>query len=107
MADEPTILWHGKSGKEYKYWIYPMGTTFNDKKGANYIFAKEITKGNHKPIYIGETGDLSVRFDFHHKMPCIKENRATHIHVHLNTNESNRLAEESDLVQKWNPICNG
>jgi predicted GIY-YIG superfamily endonuclease len=106
MADAPSMLWPGKSGKEYKYWIYTIGTTFTDKKGANYIFAKETTKGSYKPIYIGQTDDLSERFDNHHKMPCIKRNGATHIHVHINTDESSRLKEESDLIEKWNPICN-
>jgi len=107
MAETPTIYWEGQSGEKYKFWIYVMGTTFNDKEGANYIFAKETTKGSYKPIYIGETGDLSERFDNHHKMPCIRRNGATHIHVHLNTSQTNRSAEETDLIQKWNPICNG
>jgi len=106
MADAPSILWPGKSGTEYKYWIYTISTIFTDKKGANYIFAKETTKGSYRPIYIGQTGDLSERFDNHHKMPCIKRNEATHIHVHINNNEANRLKEESDLMQKWNPVCN-
>ena len=89
------------------YWIYTIGTTFTDKKGANYVFAKETTKGTFRPIYVGETGDLSERFDNHHKMPCIKENGATHIHVRINTDESSRLVEESDLIKNYNPVCNG
>lgn len=106
MADAPTILWHGKSGKKYKYWVYQIDTTFNDKEGANYIFAKETPPGNYRPIYIGQTGDLSERFDNHHKMPCIKTNKATHIHVHLNSNEQSRLTEENDLLQRWTTPCN-
>ena len=106
MADTPSILWPGKSGKEYKYWIHTMGTTFNNKTGANYVFAKETTEVHYKPIYIGQTGNLSERFDNHHKMPCIKKNSATHICVHLNSSEQNRLAEESDLLQRWSTPCN-
>ena len=106
MAETPTINWEGKSGTKYNYWIYPFETTFNDKKGANYVFAQETTTGSYKPIYIGQTGDLSERFDNHHKMPCIKRNNATHIHVHLTSSEQNRFAEETDLLQRWNTPCN-
>jgi len=106
MEDVPSILWRGKSGREYRYWIYTIGTTFNDQKGANYVFAKEIVKGSYKPIYVGQTSYLSERFDNHHKIPCIKRNRATHIHAHINTDEKSRLEEESDLIQELNPVCN-
>ena len=38
---------------------------------ANYLFARKTEKGTFTPIYAGETGDISERFDNHHKMPCI------------------------------------
>ena len=103
---ERTINWSGKSGKEYKYWIYEIGTTF-DEVPANYIFAKETTQGNFSPIYIGQTSDLSERFDNHHKMPCIRREGATHICAHKSSaNETTRKVEEADLIQRWNPDCN-
>lgn len=106
MVDEGPIVWAGQSGKQYTYWIYKIGTTFEPSPG-NYIFAKETKPGTFKPIYIGQTADLSERFDDHHKMPCIKGNGATHIHVHKNTEgERARLAEEADLVDRWHPVCN-
>lgn len=104
MAD--TILWEGKSGKKYKYWIYPIGQEFNAVPG-NYIFAKQPKPNEWTPIYIGETSDLSERFDNHHAMACIKRNGATHIHVHRNDGgEKARRAEEADLISKWDPPCN-
>ena len=106
MADERTIHWEGKSGTKYKYWIYKIGTTFTAAPG-NYVFAKETKPGTFEPIYIGETGDPSERFDNHHKMPCIRKYGATHIHVHTNAGgEAARKTEEADLVQKQNPPCN-
>ena len=60
------------------------------------------------PARFGETEDLSERFDNHHKMPCILFQGATHIHVHQNQNgRAARRLEERDLVDKWNPPCNG
>ena len=102
-----TIHWSGLSGRQYEYRIFPLGTNFKAVPG-NYIFAKEISPGQHVPIYIGETEDLSERFDNHHKMPCIRLQGATHIHVHQNQGGgAARRLEERDLVDKWNPPCNG
>ena len=101
-----TINWTGQSGQQYKYWIHPIGTNFKSE-GGNYIFAKEISPNRWQPVYIGQTSDLSERFDNHHKEHCIKSNGATHIHVHTNASETSRLAEERDLIQKWDPVCNG
>jgi hypothetical protein len=107
MADENTILWEGASGEKYKYWIHPIGRTLKVAPG-NYIFAKETKPNFFRPIYIGETGDLSTRFDDHHKESCIKREGATHIHVHTSSdNKDVRKAEETDLMNKWNPPCNG
>lgn len=106
MADEPTISWVGQSGTKYKYWMYAIGTTFSASP-ANYVFAKKTNDDTYRPIYIGETGDISERFDNHHKMPCIKRNGATHICTHDgNQTEVERRAEESDLIANYKPICN-
>ena len=104
MATECT--WTGQSGKTYTYWIYDIGTPFKATP-ANYIFAKETESHKWGAIYIGQTGDLSERFDNHHKMPCIRRYGATHIHTHTsNDDETIRLAEEADLVQYCRPVCN-
>lgn len=106
MADVPTITWEGQSGKTYKYWIYKIGYQF-DPQPANYIFIKETKLHTWQALYIGETSNLSERFDNHHKMSCIRQNEATHICAHKSdTNETTRLAEESDLIANWKPICN-
>jgi hypothetical protein len=108
MADAPTIDWEGKSGTKYRYWIYSIDTEF-DAVPANYIYAKESKPHHWRPVYIGETRDLSDRtLDSHHKEKCIEDNGATHIHVHKSSDDEDiRRDEESDLVAKWAPICNG
>lgn len=107
MADVPTINWQGKSGATYKYWIYPLGSSLVAKAG-NYAFAKEAKPGYWTPVYFGETSNLDSRFDSHHKIDCAKRNGATHVHAHLNDGgEQARRNEESDLIAKWNPTCNG
>lgn len=104
MADK--CKWTGKSGKEYEYHIRPIGTKFKKEPG-NYVFAK-VQNRQWTPVYIGQTSDLSERFDFHHKADCINRQGATHVHAHLsNKNESVRISEENDLITNYSPPCNG
>lgn len=106
MSEAPRIMWPGKSGKEYQYWIYPMEANFKESPG-NYIFAKETRPGYWSPCYIGQTVNLNQRLGDHEKESCSKRNGATHIHAHLTEGgEMIRRAEEKDLVLKWQPPCN-
>ena len=107
MVTERTLDWPGQSGKKYRYSIYRIGTKFESSPG-NYVFACEAKPKGFKPIYIGQTSDISERFDNHHKMLCILQHKATHICVHTSSKrESTRRKEETDLINQWNPICNG
>ena len=106
MADQLTILWDGKSGREYRYWIYDIGHSMKQVPG-NYCFAEETLPHTWKPIYFGETSDLSECFDYHHKMDCIRQNGATHIHTHISSEDKEvRCLEETDLINKWKALCN-
>ena len=106
MSSEGNIKWPGASGSSYDYQIYKIGTEFKNVPG-NYIFAKETSQSRWTPIYIGETSNLSERFDDHHKMPCIRRHGSTHIHVHTSSSNANvRRTEESDLLAAWNTTCN-
>ena len=103
---ERIIKWDGRSGKEYKYWIYKIGVSF-ESIPANYCFAEEPKPNHWRPIYFGETEDISERFDDHNKIGCIREQGATHIPVHKsNRDKEARCAEETDLINKWQPKCN-
>jgi hypothetical protein len=102
----PTIIWTGFSARDYTYYIYRLPCVFDPQPG-NYVFAKQTAPGQWRPIYIGETGDLSERFEHHHKMPCIEAHGATHIHVHLEASRQARRDEEMDLLRVWAAVCNG
>ena len=106
MAHAETVNWPGASGKKYKYWIYSIDTRFKDEPG-NYIFTKLNSAGKWTPVYIGETQSLRDRLPNHEKLPCVNQNGGTHLHAHLTSGgQQARLAEETDLVQKFNPPCN-
>lgn len=61
----------------------------------------------HTVIYIGQTGDLSTRFDDHHKADCFTSHKANCICTHCDDDEDSRLAKEQDLIAYYNPPCNG
>jgi hypothetical protein len=106
MNEADTILWDGKSGTEYKYWIHGIDAAFDEVAG-NYIFAKEVTPGSYRPIYIGQSKNLGTRLENHEKEACARRNGATHIHVHTTpSGEKARKAEEADLIRRWKPVCN-
>ena len=89
---EQTIKWVGHSCKEYTYWIYDIDAVFS-KSPANYVFAKTTNPDILLAIYIGETEDISERFDNHHKMDCIRRNGATHICVHKSIVDKRTIIE--------------
>ena len=106
----PTIDFVGKSGTKYTFYIYPLNATFKAVGGV-YVFTKATQAAGggetHKVIYVGQTGDLSSRFTDHHKQPCIDRNGANRICVRAEASEATRLAIEKDLVDNYNPPCNG
>jgi predicted GIY-YIG superfamily endonuclease len=107
MATEIKVTCVGASGKEYKYFGFPIGTQM-PKIPGNYIFAKSTQVNSWTPIYIGETGDLQERFENHHKKDCIIKNGATHVFVHKSSSDQSvRLLEETDLRTRFNKTsCN-
>lgn len=100
----------GASGRRYTFYVYPWGTLFKPQGGVYAVtraVANQTGGNNHTILYVGQTGDLSERFDQHHKEPCFRRNAATHLCVTTEANEQNRLAIEADLVRAYNPPCNG
>ena len=104
-STETTILFNGKSGREYKFWMYPLGTSFNESPGV-YVWAKETQPGYFRPVYIGQSNNLRVRHGSHEKEPEVLRNGATRICAHTRGGEAERLAEEKDLIENYKPVCN-
>jgi hypothetical protein len=107
-----TCNWIGKSRKTYEYYIFNLPPNLKAIPG-NYIFTKQNDQGKWVPVYIGETKDLSERFNNHHKTTCINRKGATHLHAHINDQGLiSRQTEEQDLLDNYtNTIepqgCNG
>ena len=111
MSKIGTMTLTGGSGKKYQFNVYPLDTEFK-ALGAVYYISKRTKKaddtgGTHEQIYIGETGDLSDRFDNHHKEECFAIYEANCVSIHQESDERTRLDIESDLIDPYDPPCNG
>ena len=101
MSEHEKCTWTGGSGTSYTYFIWPLPASFSHNQDGNYIFSRKNDEGLWVPIYIGQ-GDLADRVsDDHHQAACIKRKGATHVHVHLNQKEKDRLTEEADLLTRY------
>lgn len=105
MVHTTNLQLTGASKRAYSFQVFPWGTNFNSS-GAVYAILRKTPSGNYSVLYIGQTGDLSERFDNHHKQACFDRNGKTHIAVHPEPTESGRFNIETDLVRNYNPMCN-
>lgn len=110
MADLGTVTFEGQSGRQYEFRIYTLDTPFKALGGVYgmlHRYSKPDGNGYYaNPIYFGETGDLSSRFDNHHRQACFNRNGVNCIAVHLDGDSPSRLSKETDLIRRWNPTCN-
>jgi hypothetical protein len=111
MGKLGTVTFTGNSGAKYGFNVYSLDTDFKEI-GAVYFFTKRVKKENGKfthtkHIYVGQTEDLSERFDNHHAMPCIKRHGTNCICVHSESSESKRRQIEDDIIAAYTPTCNG
>lgn len=111
-----TLDLKGISGQTYRFSLYSFDS-FEDLKDAFradypalYLFTrKTLGEGiyNHNLIYLGETGDLSTRFDNHHKEQSIKRNGANCIGIFAASNrEDLRKNQKKDLLFNYDFPCN-
>lgn len=107
------LIIEGQSKAEYVFKLY----SFDDFAELNncftgagvYIFVHLdcFTENcNAQYIYCGKTGDLSTRFDDHHKEECIKNNNANCIGILQETNEQRRKDIETDILEGNTFPCN-
>ena len=110
MAKIADAVFTGGSGTKYNFEVYTVGQEFN-AVGAVYVFTTRILnqqqrRGVHTFAYVGQTGDLSERFDNHHKAQAINNCNPNCICVHVENNEHSRLAIERDLIAGHTTRCN-
>ena len=101
------VTCQGASGIEYNYTAYEIGGPLPVASG-NYIFAKPGQGNLWVAIYAGETGNFGDRIPNHNELPCVRFNGGTHVLIHQhNGGPQARRAEERDIIENYDPPCNG
>ncbi|MGO9006685.1 MAG: hypothetical protein ACLQIQ_08960 [Beijerinckiaceae bacterium] len=101
MAAQATCTWIGASGKEYIYDVHARHPKLRPNEPGNYIYAKLDEHRRWVPIYVGE-GNLTQRAAADPRsVECIDAKGATPVHVHVNYDRDDRLAEQKDLLENF------
>lgn len=103
------VTWTGKSGRDYEFETFPIGTQFNHVSGV-YIACRQLLPGNFEALYVGEAQSLVDRLNTgannHDGIKCALRNGATHIGALFVSSDTERLRIETDLRHALNPSCN-
>ena len=96
--EEPELYWTGASGKRYGYWCEELPYSCDPSQEGNYIFVK-VVDDEWIPVYIGQ-GKISDRVNEEAHSSCAIGKGATHVHVHTNPVEKDRIEEKQDLLAR-------
>ena len=110
MSKLGTIDLQGQSGQKYTFNIYKWGAELKDIGAVYYISNRQENADgswSHTNIYVGQTEDMSERFDNHHKAECFDSYNVSAISIHQEEGEDSRLEIEDDLITALDPPCNG
>ncbi len=103
-----TVL-KGKSGKAYRFQVYPLGTRFRKLSGV-YVVASRTrgtSGGLHVvPLLIGQNEDLSRPFKKHRRAREFLQHGANCVCLQSDSSEDSRLETKHDLVDALHPVCN-
>ena len=105
----------GASGKTYLFNLYGY-SNFSQLKNAFkplaaiYVFSQRYIDDNsyrHHLLYLGQTNNLSTRYDNHHKENVITANYGNCIWIHVfNGSDLERVEAEKDLLESYDFPCN-
>ena len=104
MAMHPTVTLTARSGTSYHFPVFPLGTPLAVVGGVYAVMRDDGARWT--VLYIGQTGDLSCRFDNHHHEMAFRRQRATHIAAIGISAEDRRRQVEADLVGTYAPPIN-
>jgi hypothetical protein len=107
ISNETKLLFTSKSGHQYEFYRYPLNVTFKAVPGI-YIWVKQTKPGSYRPLYIGQSQDLSDRHSGgHHKEDDVRLGGATHIcALATSGTPAQRLLQERDLIESYKPDFN-
>ena len=109
MASLGKATFTSKSGNQYRFKVFPLGTRFRKISGVYLIaFRARGSHGEyrHKILYVGNTKDFSQPFEKHPKAQDLVRLGTNCICVQADKSEESRLEKERDLVAAFSPARN-
>jgi hypothetical protein len=102
-------MFKSKTGKQYRFKVFPLGTRFRKISGI-YVIAYRAHGANgahrHKILYVGNTEDFSQPFEKHRKAQDLLRLGANCICVQSDKSETSRSEKEQDLIAAFRPAGN-
>lgn len=109
MPKLDSLTIRSRSGETYKFRVYILGNHFKPISGVYLVSERSIEPGakpTYKPVYVGETADLSTVSDPHEKDECFQMYLANTIAVLPEDDGSERTRIVIDLIDSLQPPCN-
>lgn len=104
-----SVVFHGWSGVAYEYFIMEQGIdTPMVTSAGNYAFAVRLATGALYPVYFGVADNLNGRVSRSHERWAEAIRLGAYMVLAHTTpgGERARLAEERDLIARYNPRLN-
>ncbi|MGD0896723.1 MAG: hypothetical protein ABR915_02735 [Thermoguttaceae bacterium] len=109
MASLGRTTFKGRSGRQYRFKVFPLGTRFRKISGV-YVVANRARgvdgEDRHAVLYVGHTEDFSQPFNKHRKAKDLAQHGANCICVQSDKSEESRLEKQQDLIAAFSPECN-
>jgi len=109
MGTLELLMLRGRSGNVYPFRVYPLPSALKPIE-AVFVISKRIMesdgRGDHEPLYIGQTEDLADSLANYKKLPCVNKYRANCVCVHAAAGETEREKIENDLLGYYSLPCN-
>lgn len=105
------IVFSGKSGEDYRFEAWPLGTRFRSVPGVYFVTRREVEDTNyhracHENIYIGQTASLAEPLGTPPLIERFSKHGANCICVCAIDSEERRKAIEKDLLAAYPTLCN-
>lgn len=100
----PLYHWIAKSGKSYPYRVFEYGMLVPNDPG-NFIVCDQATPLQVIPMHIGQGNNVAYEMLKYEASGWFTGRKHAHAYVHVRVNEfeADRLAEEKDLKELYQP----
>ena len=99
-----TLVLSGRSGQDYRFEVWPIGTRFKPMAAVYIVTKREVTTGTfsragHEQLYVGQTPDISAPLGTRAQLDSFSASGANCVCVCAVKSEEQRAAIKTDLEE--------